>query len=432
MKAEPRSARLRPSRKALLVIWHEWRTVVLQPSFLFMAIGFPLITTAYFAFVSSLEQRFSPTPTTPAPAITEMLPGTPHTTAEGFVDLSGLIQSIPEGLEPDQLRPYADELAAQQAIADGQIVAYYIIPEDYLQSGELIYVTPEFSPTKLFKIGAALRRVLQINLVGGDAGLVDQLRQPLKLHTTILEPGTERDLEDPLTMFLPYAVMLIFFFNILMSSSLLLSGLREEINNRTLEVLVSSISARQLLVGKIVSLGATGLLQTGLWGGIGYALLQFRGPGLSVSSGLSLPPAILAWGVVYFLLGYALYASLMAGVGMLVPNLREASQISILVSAPLMGTAIMFMNFILEPNNFLSTALSLFPFTAPIGMMMRLASTDSVPLWQMALSISLLLATTVALVLGVAKIFRAQRLLSGSPVNLAAWLSRLASSSTRN
>ena len=93
---------------------------------------------------------------------------------------------------------------------------------------------------------------------------------------------------------------------------------------------------RQMLEGKIVGLGLLGLLQMVIWAGTSYSLLRVSGRTFSLPAGFMLSPTILIWGVVFFSLGYAIYASLMAGLGALVPNLREASQAVFLVIWPLM------------------------------------------------------------------------------------------------
>ena len=173
-----------------------------------------------------------------------------------------------------------------------------------------------------------------------------------------------------------------------------------------------SVTPRQLLTGKIVGLGLVGLLQVVTWVGTGRILLARSGTTFNLPIAFQLPTSFLIWGLVFFLLGYAVYASLMAGLGALVPNLREASQATIMVIFPLMIP--MFLNSILinEPDSLMSVFMSLFPLTSPVAMMTRL-DFGGVPPWQILLAAVLLAGTAVFVVRAVARMFHAQTILSG-------------------
>jgi ABC-2 type transport system permease protein len=210
---------------------------------------------------------------------------------------------------------------------------------------------------------------------------------------------------------------MLYYVLILMSASLLLNSVTKEKENRVLEILMSSVSSRQLLTGKITGLGIASLFQAVIWVGTGFAVLRLSGRSFDISHAFQLPLSFLAWGFIFFVLGYALYASLMASVGALVPNLREASQATFIVIIPLVIPLMAISIIIRDPNGALATILSLFPLTAPVTMMTRLAAT-SVPLWQTTLAAILLALTAVWIVRAVANMFRAQTLLSGQPFSL--------------
>lgn len=181
-----------------------------------------------------------------------------------------------------------------------------------------------------------------------------------------------------------------------------------------MEILMVSVTPRQLLTGKIVALGLIGLLQTIVWVGTGRLLLARSGTTFNLPIAFQLPASFLIWGVIFFLLGYAVYASLMAGLGALVPNLREASQATILVIFPLIIPVVLLSILINDPHGLLATVLSLFPLTSPVAMMTRLAA-GGVPFWQTLLAAALLAVTAVLVVRSVARMFRAQTILSGQP-----------------
>lgn len=396
----------------LTVMRYELLTTIARRSFIFTAIGLPLISALFFFGLSTLN-RSSPQALT---SVVGNLPGQVGNAveAEGYVDLSGIVQTIPESVPAGRLIAYADEYTARQALGQEKISAYYLVPADYMQNGEIIYVRPDFNPLSAFDQAGLMRWVLRVNLLGGDWQLANRAANPLQLDVILLEPPSARDQENPLTFFLPYGVTLLFYVLILMSASLLLNSITKEKENRVLEILMSSISPRQLLTGKITGLGIAGLIQAAIWVGVGFAALRLGGRSFDLSQAFQLPLSFLLWGLIFFVLGYALYASLMASVGALVPNLREASQATFIVIIPLVIPLMAISIIIRDPNGALATILSLFPLTAPVTMMTRLAAT-SVPLWQTTLAAILLALTAAWIVRAVANMFRAQTLLSGQP-----------------
>lgn len=398
-------------QKILLVLKHEFLTLIRKPSFLFGMFGVPLIGVVVYFVAAQINQDSQ------AQSVFEqVMGGSAAVEVEGYVDLSGIIHSIPASVPEGMLVPYPDEAAVRQALQAGEIGAFYLVPEDYLETGEVIYVRPDFNPIGGSGQSELFEWVLQVNLLGGDAALATLINGPLYLEKTSQAPEPQRDEANMMTFFLPYGVTIIFYIVILGSASLLLSSVTKEKENRVMEVLMSSLTPRQLLAGKIIGLGLLGLLQTLVWVGTGRLLLARSAQTFSLPAAFQLPTSFLLWGLVFFLLGYALYASLMAGLGALVPNLREASQSTFLVIAPLMIPMFLINVLISDPHGSVSTIMSLFPLTAPVAMMTRL-SAGGVPLWQPVLALVLLAITALLVVRAVAGLFRAQTLLSGQPFN---------------
>jgi ABC-2 type transport system permease protein len=229
-----------------------------------------------------------------------------------------------------------------------------------------------------------------------------------------------RDEDNPLTFFLPYATMMILYVVILMSATLLLNSVTDEKKNRVMEILLVSVSPRQLLAGKIVGLGIMGLVQALIWVGTSYTMLRASGRTLNLPAEYQLPVSLLVWGIVFFLLGYAVYASLMAGLGALAPNLQAASQATFMVIWPLVLPMLFVVSLIEDTHGALATGFSLFPLTAPVAMITRLA-VGGVPLWQPVLSAGLLLITAILTIRAVSAMFHAQTLLSGQPLSVRAY-----------
>ncbi len=390
-------------KKTLLVLKHELKITLLRPSFLIMAIGIPVATFLIFSGVSAYNRR------SPGGAGGG---GGDSLTVEGYVDAGGVVTHLPAGME-QLLSAYATEDAARQALSQEEISAYYIIPADYTETGEIVYIRSDFSPLAWEDQSKIMEWVLTVNLLG-DENLAMLTRQPMTLEQRSLTTEIQRDEENPLTFFVPYMVTIIFYIVILMSASLLLRSVTTEKENRMIETLLTSVTPLELLQGKIIGLGIAGLVQTIVWVGTGRLLVMFSGQTMNIPDGFDLPPSFLAWGVVFFILGYAVNASLMAGMGALMPNMKEASQATFIVIAPMIVPMFLVNTLIVDAHSAVSVGLSLFPFTSPIAMMTRL-TVGGVPFWQPLLACGLLGVTVVVIIRMVARMFHAQTLLSGQP-----------------
>ncbi len=411
--------------KLLLVLKNEIITTVGRRSFILTTIGVPLLGVLALLVMSAINSNPE---SGAAGAVSNIFSGETERSAlpEGYVDPAGLVQTLPEGVPAEALRAFPDEDSARQALEAGEIAAFYLIAPDYLESGELVYIRPDFNPLSAFDQSGLMQWILTVNLLGGDEDLAQRINNPITPEVVSLAPEQEtRDEDNPLTFFLPYGVTMLFYVMIMMSSSFLLNSVTKEKENRIMEVLMASVSPRQLLMGKIAALALVGLGQTVLWAGTAITLLRLSGRTLSLPASFQLPLSFLLWSVVFFLLGYAIYASLMAGVGALVPNLREASQATFVVIIPLIIPLMLITPIIDDPNGALATGLSLFPLTAPVVMMTRL-SAGGVPVWQPLLSAGLLLLTAFIILRMVTNLFRAQTLLSGQPFTLGRFFRSLA------
>jgi ABC-2 type transport system permease protein len=276
---------------------------------------------------------------------------------------------------------------------------------------------PDFNPLSSADQSGLIEWMLRVNLLNGDEHLATFVKGPTQLDEISLASEPQRDQDDPLTFYVPYVVTLLFYGMIMGAASLLLSSVTKEKENRMLEILMISVTPLQMLTGKIIGLGLVGLLQTVVWLGTGRLLLSRGSSVLSISEAFQLPLSFIIWGLIFFVLGYAVYASLMSAIGALVPNMREASQTTVVIALPLILPLFFISVLIDQPHGVLSMALSFFPLTAPVAMMTRLAA-GSVPPSQLLLSALLLALTVVLIVRLVARMFQAQTLLSGQEFSL--------------
>lgn len=394
--------------KTLLILKNDFREVITKKSFLITLFLLPLIGLISLFVISAVQKS---TGADAGSMMQNLFTPTAKITMEGYIDHSGLIKTIPPGYE-NRIKSFANEDEAKKAISDGDISAYYIIGETYLEDGKIIYVRPDFNPIGGSMQSDAIDALTSYALTNGNLDLAYRIQNPVNTIEVSLTETEHRDSSNPLTFIIPYAVTMLFYVVILTSASLLLSSITNEKQNRMMEILMTSITPLQMLTGKIIALGLAGLLQTVVWIGSGMMMLRLSGQAFALSSAFQLPPSFLIWAILFFVSGYAVYASLMAGIGALVPNIREASQTTTVVIIPLVIPLVLINSLIQTPDSSLSVFLSIFPLTAPVSMMTRISAMQ-VPVWQILLSLFLVILTAVLLIRAIAGLFRTQNLLAG-------------------
>ncbi len=403
-----------------LVFKNEFINTITRRSFLLTLILVPLIPALILGVMSLISEDqdgedtqniFQPQPSAGEP--------------EGYVDQSGLITSLPAWVTEEELIAFESRDAAQSAVDAGQISNYYVIESNFIQTGKIEYYREDFSPLTAFDSSEIMNQVIRYNLVNGDPKVFESFQTPLLLEWIDLNPQeVQRDESSILAFYLPYGVTMLFYVLIISSASLMLNSVAKEKENRVIEILIASLKPKQLFTGKILGLGLVGLLQMVVWMGSAFVMLRLGGQTLNIPPSLQLPPELLIWGLIFFILGYFLYASLMAGVGALVPNVKEATQATFMVILPILIPLLLVGIIINEPHAPLPVVLSLIPFTAPNTLMTRLA-VGGVPIWQLLLAVGLMILTILFITRAVAGMFRAQVLLTGQKFSLKAYLQAL-------
>lgn len=342
----------------------------------------------------------------------------------GYVDQSGITAAQPERVViTDTLTPdvtvirYASEDLARADTSAGRIDGYIVIPADYLASGALRGVAEDdLSGLNKNAFGEFLTRAL---VEGAPAAAPGRLIKPVtEVRSRTLASSREVNEGQGFLLFLtPYLFGLFFFIGIFSSSSYLMTALVEEKENRVMEILATSIKPFSLMVGKVLGLGLLGLVQITVWllvavGGFLYA--QSRFPAMA---SLSLPVEVLLIALVMFVPAYLLVAASLSTIGAAVSAVQEGQQLSGVVSL-LMISPVWFLPLIIQdPNGTLAVITSIFPFTAPIVMMQRVAVVD-VPVWQLALSFLVLGASAVGMMWVAGKVMRFGMLRYGKRLSL--------------
>jgi ABC-2 type transport system permease protein len=209
-----------------------------------------------------------------------------------------------------------------------------------------------------------------------------------------------------------FVLMFVMLFSLLSYGVMVMRSVMEEKSSRITEVLMCAASAQELMAGKILGTGSVGLTQIGVW-------LSIAGYGASRSlylrtamTALDVGPSLIVYFVVFYTLGYLLYSAIFAGVGAIFNSIDEAQQWNFVVILPLIAASAMILPVATSSDSLISVAASLFPFCSPILMFERLAVHDP-PLWQVALSLTLLVATIGGAMIVSARIYRTGILMYG-------------------
>lgn len=388
--------------KTLLIFRHEFLHTIKRKGFIIMTLIVPLVALLAiggFQLISGIAE----------PPVAEEV-------TIGYVDNSGGFEGYTQQGKVNLVR-FDTQDDATEALVGGDIKEYFVIPPDYISTGVVSLYTLEKQLVAPEDVARAIRNFLLSNLLAGKvpAATVDRVEAPLNLVTTRLtETGDIAPEQGGLGAFIiPVVFSLLLAFSIVFSSSYLLQGLSEEKENRLMEILLSSVSARQLLTGKVFGIGAAGLAQVGVWVISASLLLSLAastfGGFISI---IQLPANFLVLAVVYFILGYSLFAVLSAGIGAISSSSREGQQLIAIFTLPLF-IPLWFMSLLmLFPNNPIWVVLTILPVTAPVEVMIRLGVSD-IPAWQLAASIAVLVLSIIGILLLTIKVFRTYLLMYG-------------------
>jgi ABC-2 type transport system permease protein len=193
----------------------------------------------------------------------------------------------------------------------------------------------------------------------------------------------------------------------------------EEKTSRVFEVLLATITPEEMMAGKVIGVGSVGLTQIVIW--LFTAVVLTSTSLVSAFAGNSSHVTLSAMQVisfiVYFLLGYLLYSAMAAALGAMVNSEQELQQLNMFLVMPLAGCMFAIGPVITNPNGALARILSLIPFCSPLVMYLRI-SLGSPAMWDVALSIVLMIATIYGMLWIASRIYRVGILMYGKRPNL--------------
>lgn len=345
----------------------------------------------------------------------------------GLVDTAGVLAPVDQvmaraaasraeggaAIEQLTLKVYAKQSEAQSARAAGEIDGYLFVPEDYPNGSSPIAYYSDQAPSDELEdlLAAYVRRAL---LPDAEPWVWARLDEPSR--TVHVVPARNLALREGPGLVsrvaAPAALGLVFAFLIFTGANQMGPVVVQEKEKRALEMVITSMTTRQLVSGKVLGMALLSMTQVGVWAVGGLAALLLAAYGSFDLAELHIPWAIMGWGAVLGVLGYFLFAMLAAGLGIIAGNSRQAQQfagvLGLFAIAPLWFAGVL----VQAPAGRSAVILTIFPLTSPTTTLFRMALTD-VPLWQLATAVLLLVLSLLASVWVVARLFRSSMLLYG-------------------
>jgi ABC-2 type transport system permease protein len=388
--------------KVFLLFRHEFIQAIKKTGYIVLTLAIPVLALIIIGVVQLFTTMFEP-------AVVEL-------TRVGYVDQVGIYNAYSDQ-GPIQLLPYPSEDSANDALMEGEIDEFFLIPSDFSSTVSI----QRFTMAREFDTPMAKRYAISSFLIRNmlkdevPPGIIETVLSPLDMSVTRLdEDGSVADSQSNIgNIIIPGIYAFLLSMALMFGNNSLISGLGEEKESRLIEVLTSSVSVSQMLIGKVLALGAAGLLQVLLWLVSAPLILDLASSTFGgLLANIQIPPNFIVFGVIYFVLGYLLFAVLAVMIGGIVSTAADGHNLSmfyIMAGYIPLWTIGAFISF---PEHPIWVVLSIFPITAPTQTMLRLGVTD-IPTWQLGASLGvLILSIAIGQFLSV-KIFRTFMLMYG-------------------
>jgi ABC-type Na+ efflux pump, permease component len=329
------------------------------------------------------------------------------------------------GSARSRFRPYATESEARAALVAQAIKGYFVLPSDYLQKGGVDAYGPDAGRLSNDEGRGAFEDLLRQHLLAGrvDGTTAARMLAPVSgMHRFAVTPKGEvvdgGGASTVVRIVVPVAFMILFLLSVLMTSGFLLQGTATEKENKVVDVLLASANPDEVLAGKLVGLGAAGLLQVVLW----LSLLTVGGIGILpmlLTMHVEVPWTAILLALPLFIASFLFFGSLMMGSGSLGSNMREAQQLAMVWSLTAALPLMMMGPLIQDPHGVVARVLTWVPITSAAVIMLR-ASMDAASLawWEAAGAFVMLVVWSwLAIRIG-ARLFRIGLLSSGARPSL--------------
>jgi len=299
----------------------------------------------------------------------------------------------------------------EQSLEAEEIDGYLYLPPDVEGSAEALYVGKTIGMVTQAEVRRAVQTPIQrrrLAEAGIDEAVVSQAMRPVNVVTR--QQGDEESATPESLFILAQVIAFAIYIVVILYGQAVLRGVMEEKRDKIVEVVLSSMRASKLMIGKIFGIGSAGLLQMAIWTIFGilamtYGADMLRERGMQVGGALpDLGPMVAVAFLIFFFGGFLFYSSLFAAVGAVATTDQEAQQLSFIPMLPLVIGFMTMFSGLADPENVVFRVCSILPFTSPMVMPVRAAMT-SVPLGEFALSVGLLILTVALTTWVAAKIY---------------------------
>ena len=298
----------------------------------------------------------------------------------GLIDRAGIITQAQKLKEKPgffdiqiEFRPFTDEDSAKKASLAGEHQGYIIIPEDYVSS---YAITWKGNKPISSEVMGPLKQYLSENLLANEI-IPNQARleEGMNLRLESLDGSIKSSGASWQRIIPPIVISILYFALVMGSGNYLLQSLVEEKENRTIEIMLTTVSHKQLMAGKIVGNIGVGITQLLVWAlMVAVALFIFR-VRIPLLRELIPDPTLMALSLVFMLISFVFTASVLAIFGATVTESQEGQQMIGLIVVPILLPVYALSVFMNSPNGVLARILSYFPFSSPLAMSLRMAFT---------------------------------------------------------
>lgn len=309
-----------------------------------------------------------------------------------------------------------EEDALTQKVNAHEIDGYLWAPPEALSERKLTYRSRNSGDLEaLGTLSNAVKQALvrqSLSNHGATSQEIDSVLQPVDVQARKVENGKVTESSGAGTFFSVILLMVLLYVTIIMYSMSVMRSVLEEKNSRIFEVLLSTATPKELMAGKILGAAGVGLTQIAIWT---FAAAPFAAQAITVGGEqfhLNLTVGNMVFFGVFFVLGFVLYSALAAALGAAVNSEQEAQQFQFLILMPLILSVVFMTPVILQPHSPMATVLSLIPFCTPLLMYIRIL-VETPPLWQIVLSLALLVGTIYAMLAICSRIYRVGILMYG-------------------
>ncbi|NLC12555.1 MAG: ABC transporter permease [Chloroflexi bacterium] len=317
----------------------------------------------------------------------------------GYVDHANLItqpQEVPEkvGFMEVFIRliPYADEETARKDTENGTLQGFVVIPQGYQSTYNVTFYSNKQPGSG---VTSAINKLIRDNLLlQGQVPHLDRIKAGSQISLESLDGSQTSDGNDWHQIIIPAIIGILYFLMVMTCGGYLLQSLVEEKQNRTMEIMITSMTPNQLMIGKIIGNLGVGFTQILVWIVIlTIGVVIFRNQ-IPFFDDLNLSASNLAISLSLLILAFIVAAGLLAIIGATMSTMEEAQSINGLLIIPTMLPFYFFQTFLDNPNGTLPRVLSFFPLSAPFSLSVRMAF-GKVPAWEILVSFAILIVSVV-------------------------------------